>query len=411
MKKMLLALLATCFMQTPAFAVLKDVTVLTKGDQTVYLYGDIHEEFYSRMLLHEAPSVWHNLHPAALALRPLVRFIEYYSNWQISSLSTRLVALAKKEGEQCVVMLESGLEIPEHLVAEVGKVCLQGPTKNDKSLCKKCKLASYNQAKEFISKIKATAGMKATFTEIVPKIPATVQTLFVDQRRGRFKLFGTYIRLLEIIHCLQRTGIDCSDLRNTIRKEMGRTSLRDLGCRSQDSSSRFTSSSRAIPLYDLVTMIYAKLDQIQQGMCQSGTHGRVRKANEFFEIMIDASFFGEKTITTEGGAYLAIRRIRLALQSAGERLLTSLEENARENIRVLARSNMPSKVVLLAGAYHTRHLEEMLCNDGYQLWYKTAQNWIIGKEGFDILDTAVLEQKVPRPTPPPGLWARLSARL
>ncbi len=387
MKKKLLALLATCFLQAPIFAVLEEVIVLTKGDQMVYLYGDWHES-HTRYESIELDLAQNRYWPNNLFERSLARTHESWSTNQANLIADRIARLERERGENFTVMLESYGQISP-VIYECIKELRNSRRPNHvlSPLCNTCCAAIHKQAKTNATREKwKFSKVQSIFSEIEGKLPETIRTICVDTRRKKYQEFYNYCYFLWILDDFKLAGIYNAPLENEIREAMGTTSLKDLGINENElqeamkgTAKLFGFSLHEVPIYTCVTSLLNDRRERRTDLCiGSGRHlDNIPAPFEFGCI--------------------------LNLLSKCSSQCNLLDDEALEQIRALEETQKPGKVVLLAGTAHTRNLEKMLGNQGFAVQHQSS--FVPKAVNLDVLDTAKLEKLAPRQArasiPPP----------
>ena len=268
MKKKLLGLLATLLLQSPVFANLTEVTVLTKGNLTVYLYGDTHLEAYTRNELTDLGVAQNRNRPLQLLKRGWLYVVAGslgLQNWVASDeISCRITGLAGR-GEDITVMLEHYPQLPQSIVNGLKALSnTRRPNYAYSRLCPSCADSVHRKAKEktkvVVSKFTNNRGL---FERINDRLPQAVSTICVDTRRQKIDVIANYIWLLELLSEFELVGFDTSALEQEIGDTMGETSLRDLGIY----DSPLPSSVGRYPLYPYIVSVLGEHRKLKEAYC------------------------------------------------------------------------------------------------------------------------------------------------
>ena len=405
MKKKLLALLATFFLQTPVNALMMEVTVLTKGNLTVYLYGDTHNEYYARQESINTNAsnadTWFSKYLPKHALFKLhVNFLEAVAKHQVKLFTDRVALLENEQGENITVILEQFPQLSQSLLETIKQLLDARPTSERGQLCTECNASLLMRAKKRLEIAKdMDEKAKTVFSIVKEKLSENISTMCVDNKRERTSSFMGMISLLRTLYDLKMVGVDTSEAENIIYEEMGATSLNDLGIETNMFNRRwFGREEITYPLYSLVTLALDRRREAIQNSC-ARNHYKVWNIS--------------KSAIKNYHTMLKVDDIQGLLREKFDALLTTLEDEALEQIRALEEIQEPSKVVLFAGASHTRNLENMLWREGFAIWHRSFvwdnperagehPDVLLRQVNFDVLDTAQLELIAPRPTPPPA---------
>ncbi len=396
----------------------------------MYLYGDIHAEFYGRLML-QAKIVKASLSLKYLRFLMDVRSLERISLEQGRYMAAKFTALHANQDNQFTVMHEGDAVTYPTILRALRHIAGANNKRLATSLCPKCCAFYHKASKAFTGVMENTSQAIVVLHPILNNLPDSLRVLCVDRERQRYKQIERCINLLNSAHCLFCAGLDCSIVQAGIRKEMGLTSLRDLGisfgkCLTEASLSPKQldvlyplAPMQDMPLYEVVQFLHSKVRVLREEYCRAGKHisQKVNASDEQEEAVI--------------GATILLNTISSALKSSAPTYSTSLEECAFKEISYRANTKEQNTFVLIAGGGHTERLEDMLRKRGFQVLYKSASQLnpeddqteeeflalfkrvaksALKQEDFDILDPAVLKQKAPRPAPR-GVWNRLRARL
>ena len=369
MKKKLLALLATLFLQTPMSAVLTEVTVLTKGEQTVYLFGDAHYEFCYRLASIKSGIRYskHVMTPGLDLNHLWAVKLEKCAEKQADDLTSRIILLKRLQGEHFTFMYEGSLQFSQTFLEGIKELYNALPNRGSQVQREIKRLFL-----EFIQIIEKCRSVMSIARE---KIAGEIQTIDVDKRRKRIEWLDKMFALLSNIYLLEHMGFDTKDVDSIIRDEMGTVSLKDMGIElSLLDKGLLVRSEWETPLYDVFKEAFRKY-------CE----GDKALSDHLYGLITEKSNMGS----------------------------TWLEDEAMEKILALESRSVPVKVVLLAGCNHTRNLETMLKREGFQIRHKSFEGSLVHRsmrrslenlvlvEDFDVL-AAKFEEIAPQQTSSPA---------
>ena len=376
MKKILLILLATFFLQSPAFAVLTEVTVLTKGNLTVYLFGDEHHEYYARQESIRSDIARGETLDLDLD-RAIALVLETRANEQADELTKRIVLLKRLRGDHFTFMYEGSVQYPQPFLEGIKEFYNALPNEGLSQMGSEIK-------SDLLTLIQSKEKCKSVISMVTEKVTGKIKTINIDKKRIRMGWIEVMLALLTNIHLLELMGFDTKDVDSIIRDEMGVVSLKELCIElarlDEDLLSR---DEWEAPLYD----VYKKA--VRLSLMSTGSDKR--PLDHIVELL------------------------------KNNMCSTWPEDEAMEKILALEGRNEPVKVVLLAGCHHTQNLETMLKREGFQIRYKSfegrpekrtmqraAENMLRDKH-FDVFFT---EFVAPQQAPPlieaePSWWWEL----
>ena len=387
MKKILLALLATCLMQTPMSAVLTEVSVLTKDDHTVYLYGDVHVDLYGDSLRLS----WDFKEPEAVYARR-VAFYKDCARQQVARLRTRIAQLGQVEDVRLTIMPESDGMTPEVKLVCEALLKVSETKGKDTSICRECRFGCFKVAREIL-----LVMIKPPFvpTMVAHELPESVDSHCIDSKRKKVLEFINYCTLLWLLHTLQAATGDCLEAKKLLQELMGHTSWKDLGLKAEitDLDPALNNDPDA-SLFAVVSSLFQKKNQ--QFLCSEDSHcfgaeGKWKLDTSKLEILFKSEFF-----------------------------LTEPQIEAALKITALANEEKPSKVVVVTGAYHKHILSIILEKHGFAVQEQLGEGSIaslvkgplpfqhcLTEEEVDVfgIDEPVV-QEIPRPSRP-SWWKRI----
>ena len=386
MKKKLLALLATFFLQTPAFANPYEVTVLTKGNLLVYLYGDTHCEYSARLQSIDLSIAQNRNRPGQLRRRWVMhrraRLLENDSDVVARKLSLSITRLVQA-GEDVTVLLEQYLHLSAGILDGFEALCnIRRPNFTHSRLCPSCTATVHKKAQEaarvYVRRMRAS---KMFFERITQEVAETIPVICVDTYRKRVIAVHGYMKLLKLLSDFAIVGIDTEAVEKEIYKEIEKLRPQDI---------------------DFMSGGALWYEQI------------ATKFREHREQMVEHCRKSEDVL----GENMWCQRVRKGLIDSllnPFRKLTFLENEAMEKILAQETTQMPKKIVLFAGSAHTRRLTDMLKDKGFRVWYaysedrayatdeekyRAARRFRQREENITILDTPILEGIASRPRAP-----------